>query len=196
MMAIVIIWVPTNRVDQIQNRVIYLATLSLSTTDNIEIVTPSDYNCLTERIRSMFDAKAKNRNNVLTQTEIKYKHLENKWPYHKCKNRATETTITRFRLLRSRLRDDLKRWNLVESNLCPRCLLEPETPEHYFLHCNRLTHERASLMQICGTTSNEEMMQLILTGAHGYSPEYRAKLQDCIEKYLAETGIIPPSESA
>jgi hypothetical protein len=79
----------------------------------------------------------------------------------------------------------------VDDDLCPRCGIESETPEHLFLHCDRLAEERREVLNVSGGGSDQERMRRILTLGEGLSCAERINILRTIEDFLVVVGVIP-----
>jgi hypothetical protein len=84
----------------------------------MDIVMPTDYDNIKMRIKDLGKRNTNEWLDDFTTNNQEYAHLRDRWRVNSAMNRSSETTVTRIRVNRSRLRDDLYRWNLVGSPDC------------------------------------------------------------------------------
>jgi hypothetical protein len=170
-----------------------MQTTLLATTDvagyQQSIIISSDASYLKSRITYMVKCKEAHRITEFLSNNQAYKHLQNDWPVARAFSRATESTMTRIRLNRSRLKSDLHRWHLVDSPLCPHCNQSSETAFHYFLVCPARSHQREELDQFFVRKDIINPLECIMTLSFDLEDSEKRLLQVLIDRYLMDTGL-------
>jgi ribonuclease HI len=153
------------------------------------VVMPSDRQYLTRRVKEWGRVQSSKERDEFIEQNGEYRHLKEKWNSKGAVNRATETTITRIRLNRSRLKDDLYRWNLSESPDCTFCPGVRESIFHYFFICPGRSEYRTDLERFFVRDDIVNPMQCILNLGSELTEEESCELQTIIECFLMETGL-------
>jgi hypothetical protein len=153
------------------------------------IVTFSNYASIKGRIKGRAKAEMNAyRESYIAQNE-KYQHLVDSWPIHAARSRATETTITRIRLYRSRLNEDLFRWNLKDTPNCTYCMNVSENMFHYLFVCPARQQYRDELDQFFVRDDVICPLETIMTVGAQFEAGERMMLLRILEDYLLETGL-------
>ena len=126
-----------------------------------------------EIMPEIFDIKRTIRRELLNEWQTRWdsaqesrhywsleKKVSNKIKF-KTTNRKKEVIISRLRLGKCRLKQNLKRMNLHETGLCETCGTE-ETIEHWLLHCEETTQLGMELGNFCKRIQKPTTLQTIL----------------------------------
>ena len=126
-----------------------------------------------EIMPEIFDIKRTIRRELLNEWQTRWdsaqesrhywsleKKVSNKIKF-KTTNRKKEVIISRLRLGKCRLKQNLKRMNLHETGLCETCGTE-ETIEHWLLHCKETTQLGMELGNFCKRIQKPTTLQTIL----------------------------------
>jgi hypothetical protein len=153
------------------------------------IVLPSDYGYLKSRIKARDSLSLMKSQHEFALSNETYKHLKYKWPVETSRSRGTETTITRIRLNRSRLRDDLFRWRIVDSPICLMCNNAAETAFHCFFVCQARQEYRAELDEFFAREDITNPMNCVLSLGCELEAKDARLLQVLVEQFLLDSGL-------
>jgi ribonuclease HI len=181
-------WAPSHSNIEVMQRVKEIARRNTPDAET-SIVMASSFEYLKSRLKLKNQVTQEMTRLSFLQGNLDYKHLMTPWTIGKTKSRSTETTITRLRLNRSRLKADLFRWKLIQSPICTECMQSPETVFHYFITCPAREIHRQELHQFFAREDILNPIECILTLGAGLEQEEADTLLIIIEEYLTITGL-------
>jgi hypothetical protein len=152
----------------------------------VEVIIPSSYEYLKSRVKAWSRKLDIGAKGSFLAENIDYEHLAYKWNVNQARHRATETTITRIRLNRPRLREDLFRWKLSLSQNCLYCQGIPETTFHFLFCCPARQMFREELEEFFCNKDIVNPYKCVLSLGQELKSSERRLLLILLEQYLID----------
>ena len=112
-----------------------------------------------------------------------------KWPWARSESRKVEVAMTRLRIGHVGLNNHLKRFNIVDSELCSTCRV-PETVPHFLTECRKYIWSRRKLLTKLARINVHQPDYTTLLGGGPYPEETQLKISRLVAGYLTETGTL------